>query len=366
MRGITRRQLGALALAAGLAPSMAFADAPTPLIVAEGGAAAERPEDTRSAYDQAINEGADFLQATLAPTKEGVLVARRGNELSASTDVAAHPEFAARKTSKTVDGVSVTGWFTEDFTLAELKTLFCREARPDLHPQNTRYDGKEPILTLQEVLQVARDGCVRTARVIGVMPRLFSVGYFAGLGLPVDERLAQELNLAGYNSEAAAVWIQAYEPDTLRSLAKLTRARRMQLIDVAMPPSAGVDTAQMITRDGLTAIQAYAHGIAPAQELVIDPAGAAFPTLTTLVMDAHAAGLTVHSHTARAENVFLPRLLQHGDPRSPSFPMRRGDVDKLMVALFSAGVDSLSTDVPGRASQARDTAIQQIGQGRPS
>src|SRR5580698_11669514 len=162
MTGLTRRHLGALALAAGLAPSLAHADGPTPLIIAEGGSATERPEDTRSAYDLAINEGADFIQANLVPTKEGVLIARRDAELSATTDIAAHPEFAARKTTKTLGGAQVTGWFSDDFTLAELKTLLCRERFPTMRLQSAKFDGKEPILTIQEVLTIAQAGCART------------------------------------------------------------------------------------------------------------------------------------------------------------------------------------------------------------
>ena len=367
MKAFTRRQAGVLAFAASLAPGLARADAPVPLIFAEGGSAAERPEDTRSAYDLAINEGADFIQANLVPTKEGVLIARRDNELSATTDIAAHPEFAARKTTKTIDGAAVTGWFSEDFTLAELKTLTCRERLPTLRPQNAKFDGKEPVLTIQEVLAIARDGCTRAGRVIGVAPRLLHVSYFTGQGLPVDERLADELNTAGYRYPAAAVWMQAFEPGALKSFSRFSRVRRMQMIDAAgAPPDDPATTyAQMITRDGLAAVRAYADAIAPNQSLVIDPNAAVFPAPTTLVLDAHNAGLSVHSWTARAENIYLPRLLQKGDRRSANFGAGHGDLDKLMVGLFAGGVDGLATDQPAQAVRSRTEAINLANRGKP-
>ena len=369
MTALTRRQAGLFALAAGLSasPGLARADAPVPLIFAEGGSAAERPEDTRSAYDLAITEGADFLQANVVPTKEGALIARRHNELSATTDIAAHPEFAARRTSKTIDGAALTGWFSEDFTLAELRTLLCRERMPTLHPQSAKFDGKEGILTIQEVLSIARDGCTRTGRVIGVAPRLLHASYFSGLDLPVDQRLAEELNTAGYRYPSAAVWVQAFEPSALKAFARFSRVRLMQVIEAAggPPDDPSATYAQMLTGDGLAAVRRYADAIAPSQDLVIDPNAAIFPAPTTLVLEAHTAGLTVHSWTARAENMFLPRLLQKGDRRSANFPGLRGDLDKLMVGLFTGGVDSLATDQPAQAVRSRGEAIDLVNRDKP-
>jgi glycerophosphoryl diester phosphodiesterase len=364
MSGLTRRRFGALAAAAGLVPSLARADPPTPLVIAEGGAAGERPEDTRLAFDLAINEGADFLQANLVPTKDGVLVARRGNELSATTDVAGRPAFAERKTTRTIDGADVTGWFAEDFTLAELKTLACRERLPRLRPQSAKFDGLQPVLTFQEVLEIARLGCVRTARTIGVIPRMLHVSYFAGLDLIIEQRLANDLNSAGYNSEAAAIWVQAFEPDALKALGRLTQVKRVQLIDAPASSDAAAAVAEMTTSAGLADIRAYAQAVGPHQDLLMAPDAAVFPAPTTLVLDAHGVGLAVHSRTACAENAFLPRLLQKGDPQSADFSARHGDVDKLMVALFAAGVDGLCTSVPKQAARDRGKAIQLIEQSR--
>jgi glycerophosphoryl diester phosphodiesterase len=359
-RGLSRRDFGLLAAAASLAPALApspaNADSPQPVIMAEGGAAEERIEDTASALALAIDQGCDFLQVNLFPTSDGVLVARRDNELSATTDIAARPEFAARRTTKTVDGqAAVQGWFAEDFTLAELKTLFCRERLSAMRPQNLKYNGKEPILTLAEVLKLARDGCVRTARTVGVCPRLVRVGYFAGLGLAADERLAQELATEGYVAPAAAIWVQALEPEVLKGFAKLSPVRRMQLIDTDQ-------AAAMTTGAALATIRNYADAIAPDQDLVIDPNAAVFPAPTTLTLDAHSAGLQVFSRTARIENAFLPPALRRGDKRSPAFPAGHGDVDKLLLALFANGVDGLATDLPERAAHARSDAIAALQQ----
>jgi glycerophosphoryl diester phosphodiesterase len=357
--GLTRRRLGLLAAAAGLAPAAAAFGQETqlvPSIIAQGGAAEERIEDTRSALELAVGQSADFLQVNVVPTKEGALVARRDNELSAGTDVAAHPEFADRKTTKTIDGTEVTGWFAEDFSLAELRTLFCREAQPDLRPGNVRYDGKEPMLTIGEVLQIARDGCVKTGRVIGVCPRIVKWSWYSTQGFEVGEWLAQELSTQGYVAPAAAVWVQAGDPEALKAFAKLSRVRRMQMIEP------GDGAAEMTAPQGLGDIRAYAQAIGPHQDLLIDPQAAAYPAPTTLAMDAHNAGLAVFSHTARAQNAFLPPQLRRGGAQGR--PSDRGDVDKLLVALFSDLIDGVATDLPAEADRARRAVMDQIAKQR--
>jgi len=341
----TRRDFGLLAAAAGLAAGPAFADAPTAVIVAEGGAAEERIEDTRSALDLAINQGCDFIQVNLVPTKEGALVARRENELSASTDVASHPEFADRKTTKTVGGADRVGWFVEDFTLEELRTLTCHEPQPQLRPQNVKLGGKEPILTLAEVLQIARDGCVRTARTIGVCLRPMRAEDYSNLGLDVLGRLASDLATEGYGAPAAAVWVQSSEGDALKTFAQLSRLRRMLLIDA--------NETDKTASAALADIQTYAQAIAADQDLLLDPAAAIFPAPTTLALDAHNAGLQVFSRVVRSQNQYLPPALRRGDKHSASFPHERGDSDKLLIALFADRVDGLSTDLISDAAKAR-------------
>ncbi len=354
-RGLTRRDLARLVAATALAPAAALADTGfAPVIIAEGGAAEERIEDTNSALQLAIQQGADFLQINVVPTKEGALVARRDNDLTKSTDVGAHPEFAARKTTKTIGGADVTGWFAEDFTLAELKTLLCREAEPDLRPGNVKYDDKEPMLTLGEVLQIARDGCVRTGRVIGVCPRLIEPAYFESLDLHVGERLAEELNSQGYFAPAAAIWVQSADPDALKAFGRVSRVRRMQMIEP------GPGAAAMTTAEALAEIRGYAEGLGPQQDLLLDPDAAVFPAPTTLAMDAHNAGLKVFSHTARGQNAYLPPTLR----RRGRSPADRGDVDKLLVALFADQVDGVATDLPNLAVRARRSVMDAMRQRR--
>jgi glycerophosphoryl diester phosphodiesterase len=355
------RRAFTLAAAAGLVAAPALGQAASqPAIVAEGGAAEDRIEDTHAALDLAITQGCDFIQVNLVPSKEGALVARRDAELSVSTDVADRPEFADRKTTKTVDGADVAGWFAEDFSLAELKTLTCLEVLPALRPQTLRYNGKEPILTLAEVLQLARDGCVRTGRTVGVCLRLMHPGAYQDQGADVVARLASELSTEGYGSPAAAIWVQASEPESLRTFGRLSRVRRMLIVDPGGP-----DTAQQTSSAGLGDIKAYADAISASQDLLLDPTGATFPAPTTLALDAHNAGLQVFSHTARGQNAFLPAALRQGDKRSKAFPGQRGDVGRLLLALFADRLDGVATDLPALAGAARGQAMDALRRARP-
>jgi glycerophosphoryl diester phosphodiesterase len=239
--------------------------------------------------------------------------------------------------------------------VAELQTLTCREAQPQLRPQNVRYDGKEPILSLPEVLQLARDGCVRTGRTVGVCARLMHVGYFENQGLDVVGRLASELSTEGYVAAAAAIWMQASEPEALRSFGKLSRVRRMLILE------AGAEgAAQMTTSAGLADIRGYAEAIGADQDLLLDPAAATFPAPTTLALDAHNAGLRVFSRTARGENAFLPPALRQGDRRARTYPAQRGDVGKLLLALYSEGLDGVATDLPADAGRARGAVLDAL------
>ncbi|HUZ13915.1 MAG TPA: glycerophosphodiester phosphodiesterase family protein [Caulobacteraceae bacterium] len=342
-----------------MAPAQARAEAPAqPLIVAEAGSA-ERPQDSASAFQIAIDQGCDFLQANLVATRDGAFAVRRDNELSATTDVATRPEFAARRTTKAIDDVLLTGWFAEDFTLAELKTLKCREAWPRLRPQSARFDGQDRVLSLEEVLAIARAGCVKTARTIGVFPRILHGRYYAGLGLEVEDRLARLLTVAGYQARAAAVWVQAFEAASLEAFGRGSPLRRMQVIAAAQDEAQG-PLSPLTTPAGLAAARAYADAICVDPSLVIDPDAAVFPAPTTLVLDARAAGLQLFAGTVRAENQFLPGALRRGDPASASFPARQGDAGKLLVALFAGGVDGVATDQPGMAARARSAAIRAL------
>jgi glycerophosphoryl diester phosphodiesterase len=353
----TRRSVLATAamLAAAALPVLAAPRQKRPLVIAHRGASGERPEESRLAYELAIDEGADFIEPDLVATRDGHLVARHENGIGGTTDVGSRPDFAARKAAKVIDGQSITGWFTEDFTLAELKTLRCRERLPQLRPASAAFDGQAPILTFEEVVAIARAGSKRTGRTIGVYPEMKHAAYFAGVGLPLEHRLADLLRTLGLNTATSPVFVQCFEVGPLKTFARLSPVRRVQLIDSEGGPAdlPAVRYADMITPDGLKAIRTYADAIGPDQHLVLDMAAEPKPLATSLVANAHAAGLAVHSWTARRENYFLPKSLQRGDPASPGFPRQAGDVDALLRALFATGIDGVFSDFPALAFKAR-------------
>ncbi|HEX7760009.1 MAG TPA: glycerophosphodiester phosphodiesterase family protein, partial [Caulobacteraceae bacterium] len=329
------------------------------IVIAHRGASGERPEESRLAYELAIDEGADFIEPDLVATSDGILVARHENEISATTDVASRPEFASRKTTKTIDANQVTGWFTEDFTLAELKTLFCRERLPDLRPASAKFDGQAPILTFQEVIDIARAGSIKTGRVIGVYPEMKHPTYFASIGLPLEERLADMIRTNGYDSPAAAIFVQCFEIGALKTFGRLSHARRVMLLDREGGPAdqPSVRYADMVTPDGLKAVHAFADAIGPYQGMVLDLDAEPFPSDTGLVKAAHDANLLVHSWTARRENSFLPRRLQRGDPKRPDFARSPGDIHGLLMALYMTGIDGVFSDFPALNAKARDDAM---------
>jgi glycerophosphoryl diester phosphodiesterase len=344
MQGVWR----VLALA-GFAAMPALAQ---PLVIAHRGASGERPEHTLAAYELAIDQGADFIEPDIVATKDGVLVARHENEISGTTDVASRPEFAGRKTTKTIDGGRVTGWFTEDFTLAELKTLRTRERLPQL--RSTAHDGRDQVPTLEEVIALVRAKERGSKRRIGLYPETKHPSYFASIGLPLEARLVGVLHKAGYRRASDPVFIQSFEIDNLRRLNGMTSLRLVQLIgslDGGPADRSGIGYASMVTPDGLRAVAKYADGIGPEKSAVI-PRGAdgRLAAPTTLVADAHKAGLVVHPYTFRAENYFLPAEFRRGaDPRTA------GDLAGEVCAFLTAGIDGLFSDhvVPAVAARAR-------------
>jgi glycerophosphoryl diester phosphodiesterase len=346
---LTRRAFNATAAAAIATPAFAAAR-PAPVIIGHRGASGERPEHTRSAYLLAIQEGADFIEPDLCLTKDGHMVVRHENEIGGTTNIAAHPEFAARKTAKTIDGERIEGWFTEDFTLAELKTLRARERLPQVRPASAAFDGTDPILTFEEVVEIARAETKRTGRTIGVYPEMKHPSHFAGVGLAFEGRMAAALKAAGLDAHDAPVFVQCFEVAPLKTLRPLTRAPLVQLMSLEGGPAdnSAVSYAQMATADGLKAISAYADGVGPEWKMVVPVTDGGLAAPTAFVSDAHAAGLTVHPWTVRAENIFLPAKLKRGGD-----PAVHGDVDALYDALFKAGVDGLFSDFPGLAVQAR-------------
>lgn len=348
MQGGWRRMAMAMAFGSVLSGCAATT---RPMVIAHRGASGERPEHTLAAYELAIDQGADFIEPDIVPTKDGALVARHENEISGTTDVAARPEFAERKTTKTIDGAAVTGWFTEDFTLAELKMLRARERLPQL--RSTGYDGRFEVPTLDEVIALVKRKERGGKRRIGLYPETKHPSYFASIGLALEPKLVATLHGAGYREASDPVFIQSFEIDNLRRLDGMTELRLVQLLgDLNSGPvdRSGIGYASMVTPDGLEAIAQYADGIGPEKSAVI-PRGSdgRLGTATALVAAAHAAGLVVHAYTFRAENYFLPIEFKQGaDPRAP------GDLASEICAFLDAGIDGLFSDNPGAAVATRD------------
>ncbi len=288
---------------------------PTPIIIAHRGASGHRPEHTLAAYGLAIEMGADYIEPDLVMTKDRVLVARHENEIGSTTDAAA--KFPDRRRSAQIDGQQVTGWFTEDFTLAELRTLRARERLPS---RSRAFDGQFAVPTLDEVLAFVRAQEQLTGRVIGVYPETKHPTYFASLGLPLEDTLLATLGRHGLNSRDDAVFIQSFEVGNLRALRHLTSIRLIQLIDDQGAPAdlaAAGDRrtfGDLVSPVGLREIATYADGIGVHKRLVL-PAHALGIRLgppTSLVADAHAAGLKVHVWTMRSDTPYLA-LAYHGD-----------------------------------------------------
>lgn len=323
----------ALAAASGQAQARRW---PRPLVIAHRGASGERPEHTLMAYQRAMDQGADYIEPDLVMTRDGVLVARHENEIGGTTDVAARPEFAARQTQKVIDGETFSGWFTEDFTLAELRTLRARERLPHLRPASAAFDGQALIPTFQEVVDLARAEHARTGRTVGVYPEMKHPSYFEGLGLAMGETLATALRDNNMDRRDAPVFVQCFEAAPLRAFRARSQAPTVMLVGEGDLSDA--DLADIAT---------FADGLGPEMKMVLNLDHPDLPA-TTLITRAHGAGLKVHPWTHRAENNFLPAWLQRG-----SDPAAHGDSATLLRALYRAGVDGVFTDFTALAVKVR-------------
>lgn len=352
---ILNRRAFAAALTAFALPASAVpmpAKPKRPIVIAHRGASGLRPEHTPSAYRLAVEQGADFIEPDLCFTKDGHMVVRHENEIGGTTNIAEHPEFAARKVAKVVDGEKIEGWFTEDFTLAELKTLRARERLPKLRPESAKFDGTDAIATFEEVVALARSESKRVGRTIGTYPEMKHPSYFASLGMAFEPRLAAKLKDLGLDSPTAPVFVQCFEVQPLKTIRALTRAPLIQLVSSGGGPAdrTGVTYRDMTTAAGLKTIAAYANGVGPEWIMVVPIVDGGLGAPTSLVADAHAAGIAVHPWTVRAENNFLPPRLRIGTD-----PAAHGDVDAVYRALFAAGVDGLFSDFPGLEAKVRDS-----------
>ena len=315
------------------------------LVIGHRGAPSYRPEHTSASYELAIDLGADLIEPDLVVTRDGELVARHENELSRSTDVASRPEFADRRRTQEVDGEETTGWFTEDFTLAEVRTLRAVERTPGMRPLNTAYDGRFGVLTFAEVVELAQRRSETDGRRVRVQAELKYPAWFAAQDLPMTELVAAELRRMDATDTGGPVNVMAFEQDALRRLrADLgPDLRLVQLIE-----EEGVQDA-LVTPSGLREISTYADGIAPHKgRILLHDAGGALVGVSDLITQAHRAGLTVEPWTLRPENVFLPTHLRRGtDPRG------FGDGQTEARLLFALGVDGVISDAPETAFRAR-------------
>jgi len=317
------------------------------IVIAHRGAAGYRPEHTLASYELAAQLGADFLEPDLVVTSDGVLVCRHEPEIGDTTDVARHPEFASRKTTKILDGKAVTGWFTEDFTLAELKTLRVVERLPHIRQHNTLFNGRYEIPTFQEMLDLRARLSEALRRELGVYPETKHPTFFSNAGLPLEPRLLEILRRNRLNRPDAPVFVQSFEVTSLTQLREAgLRTKSVQLLAASGAPfdtvtaGSGPTYADLSTPDGLRGIAHYAQGIGPDKLQVIPrKADGTLGCTTTLVIDAHHAGLLVHPYTFRAENNFLPV-----DYQSAAVPTDYGRAIDEQITYLRAGLDGLFTD----------------------
>lgn len=309
------------------------------IVIAHRGASGERPEHTLAAYERAIDEGADYIELDVVPTKDGHLVARHESEISGTTDVAIHPEFAARMTTRNVDGTEINGWFTEDFTLAELKTLRAKERMPGLRPGNALFDGLYQVPSLEEVLALVRAKEAEKGRRVGLYIELKHPSHFKAEGFDTAWMLLADLKVAGIGGPGDPVIIQCFEVGTLMQLRSQTPLMLVQLIDSEGGPAdqPGTLYSAMLGESGLRGVRLYADGVGLDMELFNgDPVQAA-----AMIGQAKAVGLAVHVWTLRRENRYLPPSFRLG--KNPDAP---GDFTGAWAALKAAGAGGVFTDNP--------------------
>ena len=331
-----------------------------PLVVAHRGASGYRPEHTLAAYELAAAMGADYIEPDLVMTKDGVLVDRHEPEIGGTTNVADHPEFAARKTTKNLDGTDVTGWFTEDFTLAELRTLRAKERLPKERQHNTLYDGRYQVPTFEEVLRLRERLSKEHGRTIGIIPEIKHSTYFHAKGLNPEKAFLSQVRAHGLNRTNAPLWLQSFEITNLKAVRKMGyRANSTFLAwtgdgrwDGPYDLLSKGDTrkySDWMKPAGLKEISTFADGIGPEKFFVIpkkadDTLGAP----TSLVADAHAVGLKVMPWTFRNENTFMAKDLRNGTD-----PAAYGRAIDEMVLYLRTGIDGLFTDNPDTGVEAR-------------
>lgn len=333
-----------------------------PLVIAHRGASGYVPEHTLGAYALAITMGADYIEPDLVMTGDGHLIARHENQLGLGTNVADHPEFLTRYRTQTVDSSTLTGWFSEDFTLEEIKTLRVKELMPNIRPGNTRMDNSFEIPTLQEIIDLVKGMEASEHRVIGVYPEIKHPTHFQQIGLSMEQPLVDLLHQNGYEGPGAPVYIQSFEVSNLQELKNMTELRLLQLFrsNQASIPfdqvvlGTGLTYGDMATAAGLEQVATYAHAVGPDKSYIIPrDAQDRLGTPTIFVADAHAAGLKVHPYTFRAENPFLPSEFRSEDLQVQSYGNLSGEIR----AFLAAGIDGLFVDQPDVPTALRGVCV---------
>jgi glycerophosphoryl diester phosphodiesterase len=306
---------------------------PEVTVIAHRGASGERPEHTIESYRLAIEEGADYIEPDLVMTRDGVLIARHENEISGTTDVAEHPEFASRRRTQIIDGESMTGWFTEDFSLSEIKRLRARERLGDLRPQNRPYDGRFGVPTFDEIMQLVQAANSRPGRnrPVGVYPETKHPAHFSGIGLPLELALLDTLRRHGYSEPGCPVFIQSFDARNLSQLRGMTKLPLVQLLEHEI--------------GDLSDIARHADVIGIAKPLATAEAVAA----------AHGVNLRVHVWTFRAENEFLPDDLKEG-----TAPAAHGNLEAEIQRYLKRGIDGFFVDFPAIGVRVRDAYISAV------
>ena len=315
----------------------------SPLVIGHRGAPGYRPEHTRSSYELALAMGVDAVEPDVVATKDGVLVVRHENEISGTTDVADRPEFADRKTTKRVDGQALTGWFTEDFTWAELSTLRSRERLPEVRMSSASFDGTQGILRLRDVLDIVREGSAEHGREIGVVLEVKHATYFAGIGLDLAPLIATELHEAGWAAGELPLVFESFEPTVLEQLREqgmvatyiyLIEAKGRPYDQLVAHGSHALTYPATVTPRGLDGLVERFDGISVDKKMLLAPGN-------TIVADAHARGLQVFTWTCRPENAFLSAPYRGEGGRGAY-----GDYEAEWAVIARQGVDGVFVDHP--------------------
>lgn len=336
------------------------------LVIGHRGASALRPEHTLASYQKAIDDGADFIEPDLVSTKDGVLIARHENEIGGTTNIATLAEFSSRKTSKTIDGTKMEGWFTEDFSLDELKQVKARERIPETRPSNTQYNDLYSIPTLEQIIELAEAHYKKTGKVIGLYIETKHPTYFQKQQLAMEDNLIKTLSKYQYTREIAPIFLQSFEVSNLKYLKNqldlhksLKNVKLIQLYD--SPEQRPADYVEqniattygdMATSKGLKEVSTYAQGVGPWKVYLFNQQ---LTEPTTFIADAHRFSLKVHPYTFRPENAFLPN--QFDCSKDQTEKCESGSVAEISLYL-EAGVDGFFTDDPAIGRKAVDQFLQ--------